>query len=38
MRRERGAARALIITADLGHGAGSLADAAERAAQKYGMR
>jgi acetyltransferase len=34
----RGAAGALIITADLGHGAGSLADAAERAAQKYGMR
>jgi len=33
-----GAAGALIITADLGHGAGSLADAAERAAQKYGMR
>src|ERR1700675_966808 len=34
----RGAAGALIITAGLGHGAGSLADAAERAAQKYGMR
>src|ERR1700676_2485131 len=33
-----GAAGALIITAGLGHGAGSLADAAERAAQKYGMR
>jgi acetyltransferase len=35
---KRGAAGALIITAGLGHGAGSLADAAERAAQKYGMR
>ncbi len=35
---ERGAAGALIITAGLGHGAGSLADAAERAAKKYGMR
>src|ERR1700738_4761738 len=35
---KRGAASALIITAGLGHGAGSLADAAERAAQKYGMR
>jgi acetyltransferase len=34
----RGSAGALIITAGLGHGAGSLADAAERAAQKYGMR
>src|SRR5882757_7606382 len=34
----RGSASALIITAGLGHGAGSLADAAERAAQKYGMR
>src|SRR6202140_655428 len=34
----RGAAGALIITAGLGHGAGSLADSAERAAQKYGMR
>jgi len=33
-----GAAGALIIPAGLGHGAGSLADAAERAAQKYGMR
>ena len=33
-----GAAGALIVTAGLGHGAGSLADAAERAAQKYGMR
>jgi len=35
---KRGAAGALIITAGLGHGAGSMADAAERAAQKYGMR
>src|SRR6202140_2385878 len=35
---KRGAAGALIITSGLGHGAGSLADAAERAAQKYGMR
>src|ERR1700693_2057768 len=35
---KRGAAGALIITAGLGHGVGSLADAAERAAQKYGMR
>jgi len=35
---KRGAAGALIITAGLGHGAGSLADAAERAAKKYGMR
>ena len=34
----RGAAGALIITAGLGHGAGSLAEATERAAQKYGMR
>ncbi len=34
----RGAAGALIITSGLGHGAGSLADAAERAAHKYGMR
>jgi acetyltransferase len=34
----RGAAGAIIISAGLGHGAGSLADAAERAAQKYGMR
>ena len=34
----RGAAGALIITAGLGHGAGSMADAAERAARKYGMR
>jgi acetyltransferase len=35
---KRGAAGALIITAGLGHGAGSLADAAEHAARKYGMR
>jgi acetyltransferase len=34
----RGAAGAIIVSAGLGHGAGSLADAAERAAQKYGMR
>ena len=34
----RGTTGALIISAGLGHGAGSLADAAERAAQKYGMR
>ena len=33
-----GAAGVLIITAGLGHGAGSLAQAAERAAHKYGMR
>ncbi|WMT78077.1 bifunctional acetate--CoA ligase family protein/GNAT family N-acetyltransferase [Bradyrhizobium sp. Ash2021] len=33
-----GAAGAIIISAGLGHGAGSSADAAERAAQKYGMR
>jgi acetyltransferase len=33
-----GAAGALIISAGLGHGAGSLAEATERAAQKYGMR
>ena len=34
----RGAAGAVIVSAGLGHGPGSLADAAERAAQKYGMR
>ena len=34
----RGTAGAIIITAGLGHGPGSLADAAERAARKYGMR
>src|SRR2546423_1577576 len=33
-----GAAGALMITSGLGHGAGSLAEAAEQAAQKYGMR
>jgi acetyltransferase len=33
----RGSAGALIITAGLGHGAGSMADA-EKAARKYGMR
>jgi acetyltransferase len=35
---QRGAAGALIIPAGLGHGLGSLAEAAERAAHKYGMR
>jgi acetyltransferase len=35
---KRGTAGALIITAGLGHGVGSLAEAAERAARKYGMR
>jgi acetyltransferase len=34
----RGAAGALIITSGLGRGAGSLAEAAEAAAQKHGMR
>jgi acetyltransferase len=33
-----GAAGALIVSAGLGHGPGSLADEAETAAQKYGMR
>src|SRR3954451_2303315 len=33
-----GAAGAIMVSAGLGHGAGSLAEAAERAAQKYGMR
>jgi acetyltransferase len=33
-----GAAGALVIPSGLGHGAGSLAEAAGRAAQKYGMR
>src|SRR4029079_4542885 len=33
-----GAAGALIVTAGLGHGPGSLANAAEQAARKYGMR
>jgi len=35
---QRGAAGALIVTAGLGHGPGSLAEAAKRAAHKYGMR
>jgi acetyltransferase len=35
---KRGAAGAVIITSGLGHGEGSLAEAAERAAQKHGMR
>ena len=34
----QGAAGAIIVSAGLGHGPGSLADAAERAARKYGMR
>jgi acetyltransferase len=34
----RGAAGAVIVSAGLGRGVGSLADAAERAAQKFGMR
>src|SRR6186713_1909147 len=34
----RGAAGAVIVSAGLGQGPGSLADAAERAARKYGMR
>ena len=34
----RGTAGAIIITAGLGHGPGSLADAAERVARKYHMR
>jgi acetyltransferase len=33
-----GAAGALIITAGLGHGPGSMAEAAERAARQHGMR
>ncbi|THD60330.1 MAG: GNAT family N-acetyltransferase [Bradyrhizobium sp.] len=33
-----GTAGALIVSAGLGHGAGSLAEAAERAAHQYGMR
>ncbi|MBS0528489.1 MAG: bifunctional acetate--CoA ligase family protein/GNAT family N-acetyltransferase [Proteobacteria bacterium] len=33
-----GAAGAVIVSAGLGHGPGSLADATEKAAQKYGMR
>jgi acetyltransferase len=35
---KRGAAGALVITAGLGHGERSLAEAAERAAHQYGMR
>src|SRR4029077_14539423 len=35
---KRGAAGVLVITAGLGHGPGSLAEATGRAAQKYGMR
>jgi acetyltransferase len=35
---KRGAAGALIVTAGLGHGAGSLAQSAEHAARKYSMR
>ena len=34
----RGSAGALIITAGLGHGAGSMAEATEKTARKYGMR
>jgi acetyltransferase len=34
----RGAAGAVIVSAGLGHGPDSLADGAERAAKKYGMR
>jgi acetyltransferase len=34
----KGAAAAIIITAGLGHGSGSLADAAERAARAHGLR
>ena len=34
----RGATGAVIVSAGLGRGPGSLADASERAAQKYGMR
>ena len=34
----RGAVGAIIVSAGLGHGPGSLAEAAEAAAQKYGMR
>src|SRR5439155_16927368 len=35
---QRGAAGALIVAAGLGHGPGSLADAAQRTAHKYRMR
>ena len=34
----QGAMGAVIVSAGLGHGPGSLADAAQRAARKYGMR
>ena len=34
----KGAATAAIVTAGLGHGAGSLADACERAARATGLR
>jgi acetyltransferase len=34
----KGAAAAIIITAGLGHGSGSLAEAAERSARSHGMR
>ena len=35
---EKGAATAIIITAGLGHGTGSLADACEKAARATGLR
>jgi acetyltransferase len=35
---EKGVAAAIIVTAGLGHGPGSLADAAERAARRHGLR
>ncbi len=35
---KQGAAGALIVSAGLGHGAGSMAEAVERAADQYGMR
>lgn len=35
---QRGAAGAIIVSAGLGHGPGSLAEKAERAARKHGMR
>jgi acetyltransferase len=35
---KNGTAGAVIVSAGLGHGAGSLADAVERAAHRYGMR
>ena len=37
-RRERGVASAVIVTAGLGHGAGSLAEAARIEARKHGLR